>query len=126
MLEQFVCKGENIAADENVADFGDGEAFDANDIVVDEMFSYVEINGNTELLEIEEDVVESGSDNDGYLEGYRSNNDELFSNESSEDEDPVQRMDRGLNESEFKLLPDGVRGCFGFASLVVCGLVVFL
>ncbi|KAK0576924.1 hypothetical protein LWI29_025425 [Acer saccharum] len=59
------------------------------------MFSYVEVNGNTELLEIEKDV-ESGGDSDGYLKGYWSNHDERFGNESSEDEDPVQRMANGL------------------------------
>ncbi|KAK3226070.1 hypothetical protein Dsin_005932 [Dipteronia sinensis] len=118
-LEQFVCRAdENVEKEinatnmtlfeDNVVDFGDGEAVDANDIVVDEMFSYVEVDGNIELLEIEEDVdVESGGDSDEYLEGYRLNNNELFGNESSEDEDPVQRMGRGLNGSEFKLLPDG-------------------
>ncbi|KAK1550055.1 hypothetical protein Q3G72_012922 [Acer saccharum] len=106
--ENLTVAGENIAADENVADLGDGEAVDANDIVVDEMFSYVEVDGNIELLEIEEDVVESDDDSDGYLEGYRSNNDELFGKESSKDEYPVQRMGRGLNGSEFKLLPDDI------------------
>ena len=93
VAEDLNVAGENIAADENVADFGDGESVDADDVIVDEMFSYVEVDGNTELLEIEEDV-ESGGDSDGYLEGYRSNNDELFDIESSEDEDPLQRMGR--------------------------------
>ncbi|KAK4837336.1 hypothetical protein QYF36_004678 [Acer negundo] len=63
--EDLTVAGENIAADENMVDFGDREVVNANDIVVDEMFSYVEVDGNTELLEIEEDVVESSGDNDG-------------------------------------------------------------
>ncbi|KAK3231536.1 hypothetical protein Dsin_003417 [Dipteronia sinensis] len=96
--------------DDNMADFGDGEDVDANDIFVEEMFSYVEVDGNTDLFEIEEDVdVESGGDSDGYLEGYRSNNDELFGNENSEDGDLVQRMEHFKEVLQDYVIQEGFR-----------------